>query len=187
MWTYIVLVNKWEKHTLKSSSNEFCRSLATWPESWNDSQNLAWHEIVQIPACTSYLAFHGLSTLEPFANFTFFTSLHQTLTLNPYVKSHKIQENDWTKYNQIWHGIKANKNIVVNYNFTQWISISFVWLYMFECDVCVLKLIMIKSKRFLFILFAFGSDLYHPCFSKLSSWFCVKNMFSWCFRNSFRE
>ena len=28
---------------------------------------------------------------------------------------HKIEHN----YNQIWHGIKANKNIVVNYNFTQ--------------------------------------------------------------------
>ena len=27
---------------------------------------------------------------------------------------HKIKHN----YNQIWHGIKANKNIVVNYNFT---------------------------------------------------------------------
>ena len=27
---------------------------------------------------------------------------------------HKIEQN----YNQIWHGIKANKNIVVNYNFT---------------------------------------------------------------------
>ena len=27
---------------------------------------------------------------------------------------HKIEQN----YNQIWHGIKANKDIVVNYNFT---------------------------------------------------------------------
>ena len=27
---------------------------------------------------------------------------------------HKIEHN----YNQIWHGIKANKNMVVNYNFT---------------------------------------------------------------------
>ena len=27
---------------------------------------------------------------------------------------HKIEQN----YNQIWHEIKANKNIVVNYNFT---------------------------------------------------------------------
>ena len=29
-------------------------------------------------------------------------------------KVHKIEQN----YNQIWHGIKANKYIVVNYNFT---------------------------------------------------------------------
>ena len=29
-------------------------------------------------------------------------------------KVHKIEQN----YNQIWHEIKANKNIVVNYNFT---------------------------------------------------------------------
>ena len=27
---------------------------------------------------------------------------------------HKIEQN----HNQIWHGIKANKNIIVNYNFT---------------------------------------------------------------------
>ena len=27
---------------------------------------------------------------------------------------HKIEQN----YNQIWHRIKANKNVVVNYNFT---------------------------------------------------------------------
>ena len=29
-------------------------------------------------------------------------------------KVHKIEQN----YNQMWHGIKANKNMVVNYNFT---------------------------------------------------------------------
>ena len=29
-------------------------------------------------------------------------------------KEHKIEKN----YNQLWHGIKDNKNIVVNYNFT---------------------------------------------------------------------
>ena len=50
--------------------------------------------------------------------------------------------------------------------------ISFVWLYMFKCDVCVLNHMWIKPKRFLFFLFAFGSDFYHPCFSN-----CVKNMF----------
>ena len=55
----------------------------------------------------------------------------------------------------------------------QWIPISFVWLYMFKCDVCVLNHMWIKPKRFLFFLFAFGSDLYHPCFSKFFKLFFV--------------
>ena len=41
---------------------------------------------------------------------------HTTLTNKAHMKYrvHKIEQN----YNQIWHGIKANKDIVVNYNFT---------------------------------------------------------------------
>ena len=41
---------------------------------------------------------------------------HTTLTIKSHNKYRvqKIEQN----YNQIWHGIKANKNIVVNYNFT---------------------------------------------------------------------
>ena len=41
---------------------------------------------------------------------------HTTLTNKTHMKYmvHKIEHN----YNQIWHGIKANKNMVVNYNFT---------------------------------------------------------------------
>ena len=41
---------------------------------------------------------------------------HTTLTNKSHMKYrvHKIEQN----YNQIWHEIKANKNIVVNYNFT---------------------------------------------------------------------
>ena len=41
---------------------------------------------------------------------------HTTLTNKTHMKYrvHKIEHN----YNQIWHGIKANKNIVVNYKFT---------------------------------------------------------------------
>ena len=66
--------------------------------------------------------------------------------------------------------------------FVQWMLISFVWLYMFKCDVCVLNHIWIKRKRFLFFLFAFESNLYHPCFSNC---FGVKNMFSRCFRDLF--
>ena len=57
-----------------------------------------------------------------------------------------------------WHSHTTHKSNV------QWISISFVLLYMFECDVCVLKLIMVESKRFLIILFSFESDFYHSLF-----------------------
>ena len=60
-------------------------------------------------------------------------------------------------------------------------SISFVWLYMFKCDVCVFNHMWIKPKRLLFFLFAFGSDLYHPCFSKFFKFFwCEKHVF-WVF------
>ena len=42
---------------------------------------------------------------------------HTTLTNKSHMKYrvHKIKHN----YNQIWHRIKANKNIIVNYNFTE--------------------------------------------------------------------
>ena len=38
---------------------------------------------------------------------------------------------------------------------------SFVRLYLFKCDVCVLNYIWINPKIFLIILYAFGSDFYH--------------------------
>ena len=83
----------------------------------SDLWDTIWQKTVQIPAHASYVAFCELSTFEPVTLlssqlFTKFT--HSTLTLNPT----NIQGNDWTKYNQIWRGIKANKNIVVNHNFT---------------------------------------------------------------------
>ena len=43
----------------------------------------------------------------------------------------------------------------------QWMSYSFVRLYLSKCDVCVLNLIWINPKRFLIILYVFGSDFYH--------------------------
>ena len=51
--------------------------------------------------------------------------------------------------------------------------ISFMWFYIFKCDVCVLNHMWTKPNRFLFFLFAFGSDLYHPCFSKFFKLFFV--------------
>ena len=46
-------------------------------------------------------------------------------------------------------------------------SYSFVRLYLSKCDVCVLNYIWIKPKRFLIILYVFGSDFYHSSCSCL--------------------
>ena len=45
-----------------------------------------------------------------------FALSHTTLTNKTHL-TYRVQKIE-QKYNQIWHGIKANKNIVVNYNFT---------------------------------------------------------------------
>ena len=58
-------------------------------------------------------------------------------------------------------------------------SYSFVRLYLSKCDVCVLNLIWINSKRFLIILYVFGSDSYHSFVFLFSAYFvfhCL-NMF----------
>ena len=52
---------------------------------------------------------HSRVSREQVANFIVFIILHQTLTLNLYIKSHKHTGKRLIKYNQIWHGIKANK------------------------------------------------------------------------------
>ena len=66
--------------------------------------------------------------------------------------------------------------------------ISFLWLYIFKCDVCVLNHMWIKPKRFffLFFLFAFGCDLYHLYFSKFFKLFlCEKTCFLGVFMTHF--
>ena len=60
-----------------------------------------------------------------------------------------------------WYSHTTHKSNV------QWISISFVWLYMFECDVCVLKLIMIESKRFFDHFICFWKWFISPMFFKV--------------------
>ena len=59
-------------------------------------------------------------------------------------------------------------------------SYSFVQLYLFKCDVCVLNYIQIKPKRFLIILYVFGSDFYHSlCLClMLTLFFIVLSKFS---------
>ena len=52
----------------------------------------------------------------------------------------------------------------------QWMPISFVWLYVFKCDLCILNYLMIKPKFFLSILFVFESVfVYHFCVLKVFS------------------
>ena len=49
---------------------------------------------------------------------------------------------------------------------------------MFEFDMCAVKLIVIKSKRFLVFIFVFGSDFHHSCFEVLKFlklFLCLKN------------
>ena len=76
--------------------------------------------------CRAHASLHGKLTREILAKTaSVFKCLksshtlslsHTTLTNKTHMKYrvHKIEHN----YNQIWHGIKANKNMVVNYNFT---------------------------------------------------------------------
>ena len=49
----------------------------------------------------------------------------------------------------------------------QWMSYSFVRLYLSKCNVCVLNHIWINSNRFLIILYVFWSDFYHSLCSYL--------------------
>ena len=60
---------------------------------------------------------HLWTSHELVANFTFLRKSSQTLILNPYIKSHKYIGKRLTEYNQIWHGIKANKAYLKNHNF----------------------------------------------------------------------
>ena len=49
--------------------------------------------------------------------FTHSLSITQSLQFNHTIK-YRVQQIKWN-YNQIWHGIKLTKHIVVNYNFTR--------------------------------------------------------------------
>ena len=72
----------------------------------------------------------------------------------------------------------------------QWIFISFVWLYMFKCDMCMLNYLLIKPKIFFSVLFVFGSEYNDPCpykfFSK-SQIFFVEKLSVWQFHDSTHE
>ena len=75
----------------------------------------------------------------------------------------------------IWYSHTTHKT------FVEQMLISFVCLCVLKCDVCVLNHMWIKPKRFLFFLFAFGNDLYHPCFSKFFKLFLWEKHVFWVF------
>ena len=62
----------------------------------------------------------------------------------------------------------------------QWMSYSFVRLYLSKCDVCVLNLRWINPKRFLIILYIFGSDFYHFVFMFIA-YFVLHCLNMFCF------
>ena len=126
MWAYIVCVKNEENTLWNHSGREFCRSLASCPTHEMTHENQLDIILFNFQACASYVAFRRLSIHMPIASKSlaspssqFFTKLsYSTLTLNLI----NIQGNHWTKYNQIWHIIKANKSTLVNHNFTQIIN-----------------------------------------------------------------
>ena len=74
--------------------------------------------------CRAYASFRRILSRELPAK-TLLSSIAWVFTLSLYhttltIKSHnkyKVQKIEWN-YNQIWHGIKPTKHIIVNYNFT---------------------------------------------------------------------
>ena len=67
------------------------------------------------PSCPDCSHSSHVLTLQLALSFhTLFLSQSLQIKTHMKYKVHKIKHN----YNQIWHEIKANKNIVINYNFT---------------------------------------------------------------------
>ena len=101
----------------------FCGCLVGRPYPWNTRENQlspscpdsSYSNHMQDTRITSGDAY-SRATRENTSVFNLPWVFTHTLTNKTHMKYrvHKIEQN----YNQIWHGIKANKNIVVNYNFT---------------------------------------------------------------------
>ena len=64
---------------------------------------------------------------------------------------------------------------------------SFVQLYLFKCDVCVLKYIWINPNFFLIILYVFGSDFYHSLCSGLMPYFVFHCLNIFCVEKQVSE
>ena len=90
-------------------------------------------------------------------------------------------------HSRLW----TTPHLILTHNtrdFVQIISISFMWLYMFKCDVYTQILVDQNPKRFLSVLYVFESDFILSCLLFLIKMFFVfffKNWFRGCFaRNS---
>ena len=66
-------------------------------------------------------------------------------------------------------------------------SYSFVRLYLSKCDVCVLNHIWFNPKRFLIILYVFGSDFYHFFVFMFSVYFVFQCLNMFCFEKQVSE
>ena len=89
--------------------------VAKWLTKYNLAKDCSYS--IMCFSCNFSQVVHSWVNRKQVANFTVFTILHQTLILNPYIKSHKHTGKRLAEYNQIWHGIKANK-IKLKDNFT---------------------------------------------------------------------
>ena len=85
-----------EKTHLKLLGREFRGSLATWPKSRSDSQNPVWqrffkfkHELLMWPFRELAFVSQSRAGCELVTNSSFSQNLHQALTHNSYIKSHK--------------------------------------------------------------------------------------------------
>ena len=76
--------------------------------------NLAW--LFSFQLCASHMAFSRVASRELLASLSRIALIHLLkLNSSPISHTHPLQinphtyrENDWRKYNQIWHEIKAN-------------------------------------------------------------------------------
>ena len=69
----------------------------------------------------------------------------------------------------------------------QWMSYSFIRLYLSKYDVCALNHIWINPKIFLIILYVFGSDSYHSFVFLFSAYFVFHCLNMFCIEKQVSE
>jgi len=118
--SYIVLVKNGKSHTKKVIGSRLRESLTTWPKSRVTRKNQPINDSSDFSMCFSRGLFHGSSVASPVTKTTSSQILHQILTHNPYIKSHK-NIGKWLNKITIKFDmeLKPTKYIVVNHNFTK--------------------------------------------------------------------